>query len=145
MSKGKAFYGHSAFLYNTKFSVNVFGGRDKFIQSCKQLGIQAVWFRSHGTGGLYGDPLYNKDLMKHLSDVGISSAHWGWCQGRGNDHKNVNEAINTYRDYCDTYIADIEPGVNNSKWTKESLDYLIDNIKRDNIFSYDNIKVVTSP
>lgn len=134
MSKGKAFHNHSVFLYSTKSTVNAFGGIDEFVQVCKELGIKAVWFRSHGTNGLYGDPMYNKELMRRLDKVGVLCAHWGWCQGKGNDHKNVNQAIDMYRNYCDTYIADIEPGVNNSKWTKESLSDLIDNIKQDDIF-----------
>lgn len=134
MDKGKAFKSHSVFLYNTKSAIEEFGGKDEFIKSCQELGIQSIWFRSHGTGGLYGDPEYNKDIMKRLSDVGILSAHWGWCQGKGNDHENVNKAIDEYRYFCDTYIADIEPDVNDSKWTKETLDDLINKIKKEDMF-----------
>ena len=134
MNKGKAFYGHSVFLYDTKNTINISGSKDNFVKLCQELGIQAIWFRSHGTRGLYGDPEYNKDIMKRLSDVGILSAHWGWCQGKENDCENVNEAIDEYCNFCDMYIADIEPGVNKSKWTKDSLGDLIDKIKRNDIF-----------
>ena len=89
------------------------------------------------SGGLFGDPAYNKIVMVELAKVGILSAHWGWCQGTGNVERDINnakQAIAVYADHCDTYIADIEPEVNDSRWKTDELDKFVDNLKTEDVY-----------
>jgi len=93
---------------------------DNAIAEMKRCGFKHVWVRIHGrnyVGGEKGGQPETSLFVGAAKQAGFAVAGWGWCQGDDISAES-NLAIQSLAAFgLDAYVADIEQGVNGSKWT----------------------------
>jgi hypothetical protein len=116
----KEMSGHGVFVYNAVATVNRYGSPQDVVNAVKDLDMQHVWVRIHGSSDMY-DVELTQTLIEALRNADIGVAGWGWCQG-ANVSKEARLALNALNKFGLThYVADIEQGVNNSNWTADEI------------------------
>ncbi len=119
----KAFRKHGTFIYNSAATIADYGSPANVAAAMVRAGMSHAWVRIHGRkADAAPTQAASKSLIAALQSAGIAVAGWGWVQGE--DPKGeaaiALKALNTYG--LKDYIADIEPGHNNSVWTSLEVD-----------------------
>ena len=85
------------------------------------LRLDSIWLRLWGSAGLFGDVTLNQRFIEECLAQGIKVGGWGWCQGSNIkfDLGTIKQVLETYKITC--LVSDIEPGVNGSVWSEDSL------------------------
>ena len=112
----KEISGHGVFIYDAQQTIARYGSIDLLISALKECDMQHAWVRIHGVTAL-SSPEITHSLINSLRNNGIAVAGWGWCQG-AQIEADVEMAITAIKEFnLKHYIADIEDGVHNAKWT----------------------------
>lgn len=117
-SLSPAFRRHGTYIYDAAATIDDYGSIDLLIAGMNRAGMSHAWVRIHGTAPYSGTKKQlNQQLIGSLKNAGIAVAGWGWCQGV----TPVPDAAMALRECAAyglaDYVADIEPGHNNSMWT----------------------------
>ena len=116
-----AFSGRGMWVYTLADVLRTFSSIDNAVREMQRCHLNHIWVRIHGRGYIGDSRDVNIERMKSFisaaREAGIAVAGWGWCQGAD----PVAEAALAYRALTtfgvDDYVADIEQGVNDAKWT----------------------------
>jgi hypothetical protein len=113
-----ALRGHGTFVYDTAKTVADYGSIPTFVATLKRAGINHLWLRVHGVAPISATALaLNRSLIAACQTAGVAVAGWGWCQGVS-PKPDAAMALKALTDHgLNDYVADIEPGHNNSEWT----------------------------
>jgi hypothetical protein len=113
-----SFRKHGTFVYDAIATTNDYGSAALVAAAMTRAGMTHAWVRVHGR-----DPFSaarktaTVNLIAALKTAGIAVAGWGWCQGE----TPADEARTALRELAayglSDYVADIEPGHNNSVWS----------------------------
>jgi hypothetical protein len=135
----KEISGHGVFIYDAQQTIARYGSIDMVINALKECDMQHAWVRIHGVSPLSSTALTHA-LINSLRDNGIAVAGWGWCQG-AQIEAEVELAITSIREFnLKHYIADIEDGVHNSKWTAAEVKSFLKPIREE----FNNAKIGVS-
>lgn len=113
-----ALRGHGTFVYDAAATINDYGSADNVAKAMLRAEMQHAWLRVHGRQPLgAAQKQATGRLVDALKAHNVAVAGWGWCQG--DDPKvDARSALKEVAAYGLTdYVADIEPGHNNSLWT----------------------------
>jgi hypothetical protein len=118
-----AFRNHGTFVYDSVATIDGYGSVNNTVAAAQRAGMSHVWLRIHGRQPIANAQRQaNVALIAGLKTAGLSVAGWGWCQGE--DPKAEAAKAIKELDYfgLTDYVADIEPGHNNSVWTTTEVD-----------------------
>lgn len=120
-----SFTGHGTFIYDVPATVSDYGDLDGVVKAMQDAGMSHAWVRIHGTSAY---PSSKKvaiaNFIAALQAGGIAVAGWGWNQGISPKAESKLALDELAHFGLADYIADIENGHNNSKWTEaEIADY----------------------
>lgn len=114
----KSFQGHGAFIYEASATVDDYGSVENTAAAMTRAGMTHAWVRVHGRKPFNAaEKRATQALIDGLKAAGIAVAGWGWCQGE-DPRAEAGAALRELGAYgLADYVADIEPGHNNSVWT----------------------------
>lgn len=113
-----AFRGHGTYLYDVPATIQDYGSIDLLVAAMKRAGMTHAWIRIHSTKPYEAArKQLNISLIQALRAGGIAVAGWGWCQGEAPAADAAMALRECQAHGLQDYVADIEPGHNNSVWT----------------------------
>lgn len=120
-----ALRGHGTFVYDVAATVRDYGNVANVAAAMKRCGMAHAWLRIYKMKGFSAaEQTLTRDLIAAIKQAGIAVAGWGWCQGEDpkGEAKLGAKALAGFG--LKDFVADIEPGHNNSQWTvSEIQDY----------------------
>ncbi len=125
-----ALRGHGTFIYDAIATISDYGSAENVAKAMVRAEMQHGWIRVHGRQP-FSTPQKNatQELVAVLRAEGVFVAGWGWCQGE-DPHAEAKSALKELARYSLTdYIADIEPGHNNSVWTVPEIEEFCDTVR----------------
>lgn len=121
---------HGTFVYDPRDTITKYGSAKNVALAAQGMGMSHAWLRVHGrTPPTAAIISANQALADAFRDEGIAVAGWGWCQGENPVAEAAMAVRETQRIGLVDYIADIEPGHNNSMWTSTDIRKFCDGIK----------------
>ncbi|MFE0756462.1 DUF2272 domain-containing protein [Inquilinus sp. NPDC058860] len=119
----QALRGHGTFVYDAVATIDDYGSAANTAQAMVRAGMTHAWIRIHGRSSLNtAQTTATRALIDAVKAAGVAVAGWGWCQGE--DARG--EARTALRELASfglvDYVADIEPGHNNSMWRPEEIE-----------------------
>jgi hypothetical protein len=116
-----SFAGRGMWIYTVEGVLQTYASIGNAIREMQRCRLNHLWVRIHGRGyiGDVSNPnlVRLKDLILAARQAGIAVAGWGWCQGVDPvaEANLAARALSTFE--LDDYVADIEQGVNDARWT----------------------------
>ncbi|PDT50839.1 MULTISPECIES: DUF2272 domain-containing protein [Sinorhizobium] len=121
-SLAASFRRHGTFVYDPIATIAEYGSAANVAAAAKRAGMTHVWLRVHGrTAPSNGTRSANQSLVNAFAAQDIACAAWGWCQGENPSAEAALALRETERLGLSDYIADIEPGHNNSEWSASEI------------------------
>ena len=113
---------HGTFVYDPIATTKAYGSPENVAAAAKRAGMSHAWLRAHDTGAPSKQTREaNLELIAAFKGEGIASAAWGWCQGEDPSAEAKLALKETKALGLNDYVADIEPGHNNSDWTTSEI------------------------
>lgn len=114
----KSFQGHGTFVYDAIATMDDYGSIENTAAAMTRAGMKHAWVRVHGRKPFNAaQKRATQALVDGLKAADIAVAGWGWCQG-GDPRADAGAAVRELDAFgLADYVADIEPGHNNSVWT----------------------------
>lgn len=126
-----SFRKHGTFVYDPIKTIEAYGSPANVAIAAKRAGITHAWLRAHGrTAPSAATRNANLALVSAFASQQISCAAWGWCQGADPSAEATLALKETEKLGLSDYIADIEPGHNNSEWSALEVASFCEAVKR---------------
>jgi hypothetical protein len=126
----RAFRGHGTFVYDAVATIDDYGSAANTAQAMVRAGMGHAWIRVHGRAPLgTAQKAATRSLVDAVKAAGVAVAGWGWCQGedpRGEARMALRELASFG---LVDYVADIEPGHNNSMWRPDEIETFGDTVR----------------
>lgn len=110
--------GHGTFVHDAAATIEAYGSAEKVARTMKRAEMGHAWIRIHGRRSLSpAQKRATEQLLDAFARHEIAVAGWCWCQGE-DAPAEARAAVRELDRYgVRDFVADIEPGINDSIWT----------------------------